>query len=102
MSGFRFSKFVKNNNQEPFDRLFDLLRELLNYTAGDLAEAMDWMNQLDREHKITDSNYGMGDFIKDLKEKGFIKENPENSIIIKTYVYGINRGNRFSQLFRIF
>lgn len=81
MSGFLFSKFVKNNSQEPFDRLFDLLRELLNYTAGDLAEAMDWMNQLDREHKITDNNYGMGDFIKDLKEKGFIKENPENGEI---------------------
>ncbi len=84
MSGFRFSKFVKTSGQVPFDRLFDLLRELLNYTAGDLAEAMDWMNQLDREHKITDSNYGMGDFIKDLKEKGFIKENPENGEIIIT------------------
>lgn len=84
MSGFRFSKFIKGNSKPPFDRLFDLLRELLNYTAGDLAEAMDWMNQLDREHKITDSNYGMGDFIKDLKEKGFIKENPENGEIIIT------------------
>ena len=81
MSGFRFSKYIKSNNQLPFDKLFDLLRELLNYTAGDLAEAMDWMNQLDREHKITDNNYGIGDFIKDLKEKGFIKENPENGNI---------------------
>jgi Ca-activated chloride channel family protein len=84
MSGFRFSKFIKNNSKLPFDRLFDLLKELLNYTAGDFAEAMDWMNQIDREHKITDSNYGMGDFIKDLKEKGFIKENEERGEIVIT------------------
>jgi uncharacterized protein with von Willebrand factor type A (vWA) domain len=81
MSGFKFSKFIKIEGQQPFDRLFDLFRELLNYTAGDYAEALDWMNQLDREHNITNSNYGMGDFIKDLKEKGFIKENPENGEI---------------------
>ncbi len=78
MSGFRFSKFLKKSGQTEFDRLFDLFRELLNYTAGDLAEALDWMNQLDRQHQITNSNYGMGDFIKDLKEKGFIKENSES------------------------
>jgi len=81
MSGFRFSKFTKHDGQPPFETLFELFRELLNYTAGDLNEAIDWMNQLDREHKITNSNYGMGDFIKDLKEKGFIKENPENGTI---------------------
>ncbi len=81
MSGFRFSKYTQRKGSSDFDRLFDLLRELLNYTSGDLAEAMDWMNQLDREHQLTNDQYGMGDFIKDLKDKGFIKQNNENGEI---------------------
>lgn len=78
MTGNRFSKFIPNPEENPFDKLFSLFRELLQYTAGNYAEALDWMNQLDREYKITSNQYGMGDFIRDLKEKGFIREDPES------------------------
>jgi Ca-activated chloride channel family protein len=78
MSGFRFLKHQPKPEQTPFDRLFDLFRELLVYTSGDVSEAIDWMNQLDRDHKITDNSYGMGNFIEDLKSKGFLRENPES------------------------
>ena len=40
-----------------------------------MTEAMDWMNELDKQHNITTSDYGMGDFIQDLKDKGYMDEN---------------------------
>jgi len=53
----------------------NLFKELLIYTSGDVAEALDWLSQLDNEYKLTTDGYGMGDFIQDLKDKGFIRDN---------------------------
>ena len=76
MLGFRFSKFNPNENAKtPFERYFDLFMELLHYTGGDATEALDWLNQLDRKHHLGTKEYGMGDFIEDLKEQGYLKEN---------------------------
>ena len=49
--------------------------QLLTYTNGDVSEALQWMNELDKQYELTDREYGMGDFIEDLKEKGYITEN---------------------------
>src|SRR5210317_594859 len=76
MIGVQFSKyFDKGRNNGPFERLFDLFKELLVYTSGDVTEALDWLNELDREYNLTDDSYGMGDFIEDLKKRGFVEEN---------------------------
>lgn len=76
MIGVQFSKyFDKGRNKGPFERLFDLFKELLVYTSGDVSEALDWLNELDREYNLTDDSYGMGDFIEDLKKRGFLEEN---------------------------
>jgi uncharacterized protein with von Willebrand factor type A (vWA) domain len=76
MLGYRFGKPTGDEDtQTPFDKLFNLFLQLLNYTSGDVYEALNWMNELDREHKITTDEYTMADFIEDLKSKGFIKEN---------------------------
>lgn len=76
MIGVQFSKyFDKGRNKGPFERLFDLFKELLVYTSGDVTEALDWLNELDREYNLTDDSYGMGDFIEDLKKRGFLEEN---------------------------
>jgi uncharacterized protein with von Willebrand factor type A (vWA) domain len=76
MNGFVFSKYDPNENQKsPFERLFDLFMELLNYTSGDATEALDWLTQLDRQHQFTSKDYGIGDFIEDLKEQGYLQEN---------------------------
>lgn len=72
MIGFRFSEYQADPNQHPFDRLFKIFQELLLYTSGNVPEALAWLNELDREYKLTDENYGMGDFIRDLEEKGYI------------------------------
>ena len=53
----------------------DLFMQLLNYTSGDATEALNWLTQLDKKYQLTNEEYGMGDFIQDLKEKGYLDEN---------------------------
>lgn len=86
MRGFEFSKFLPNDLPKGgFDELLKLFTELLNYTAGDAGETLAWMNELDKQYKFTNSDYGMGDFIEDLKDKGYLKEeNGEPKITAKT------------------
>ncbi len=86
MRGFEFSKFSpKEHNKGGFDEMLKLFTELLNYTAGDAGETLAWMNELDKQYKFTNNNYAMGDFIDDLKEKGYLKdENGEVKITSKT------------------
>jgi Ca-activated chloride channel family protein len=73
--GFQFSKYIPTKlDGSNFDNLLDLFKQLLLYTSGDPAEAIDWMNELDKQHNVTNSEYGIGDFIQDLKDKGFLDE----------------------------
>lgn len=76
MLGYRFSEFNADKNaQTPFERLFDIFKELLVYTSGEVAEALSWLNDLDNEYGLTNDDYAMGDFIEDLKRQGYLKEN---------------------------
>lgn len=86
MRGFEFSKFLpKDNPKGGFDEMLKLFTELLNYTAGNAGETLAWMNELDKQYKFTNNDYAMGDFIDDLKEKGYLKEeNGEPKITAKT------------------
>jgi len=79
MIGFNFTKYIPSpNGEDKFQQMLNLFMQLLQYTNGDVTEAMDWMKQIDREYKLTDNKYGMGNFVQDLKDKGYIKENPIN------------------------
>lgn len=86
MKGFEFSKFLpKDNPKGGFDEMLKLFTELLNYTAGNAGETLAWMNELDKQYKFTSNDYAMGNFIDDLKEKGYLKEeNGEVKITAKT------------------
>ncbi len=79
MLGYRFSKHTPKNDQSTFDKLFSIFKELLVYTSGDVAESLDWMNQLDREYQLTTNEYGMGDFIEDLKRLGYIQDDNDGN-----------------------
>lgn len=78
MLGYRFTKYTPQG-QTPFDRLFDLFKQLLTYTSGEVSEALSWLTELDKEYKLTNSEYGIGDFINDLREKGYLKEEQQGS-----------------------
>ena len=72
-SGFIFKKF-EEENISPFDRLFEIFKELITHTSGDFDEAIEWLRSLDEEYKLTTSEYTIDDFIEDLKKKGYIRE----------------------------
>ena len=85
MNGYRFSKYMAPlDKRSMFDKLLELFLELLNYTAGDVGEALNWMTQIDKEHGITTAEYGMGDFIEDLKKEGYIKDENSTGTMIMT------------------
>jgi Ca-activated chloride channel family protein len=75
MIGHNFSKFDPNQQgKSKFEQLLDIFMQLLSYTNGDVAEALNWMNQLDKQYEMTNNEYGMGDFIDELKDKGYIDD----------------------------
>ena len=70
-----FYKYDPNeNNKSSFEKLLDIFMQLLTYTSGEVGEALSWLTELDREYDLTGDEYGMGDFIDDLKDKGYIDE----------------------------
>ena len=74
--GFRFSTY-EAPEQTPFEKLFDIFKELITHTSGDVDEALDWLRELDKEYELTDENYTIDDFIEDLKAKGYLREDPK-------------------------
>ncbi|MEP7277624.1 MAG: VWA domain-containing protein [Bacteroidota bacterium] len=82
MRGYFFSKFDESQEgKTPFDKLLELFMQLLTYTSGDVGEALKWLNELDRQFELTSPEYGMGDFIDDIKNKGYIDENKQTGEI---------------------
>jgi uncharacterized protein with von Willebrand factor type A (vWA) domain len=77
MQGHRFTQFIPSEKKESanFDKLFNIFQQLITMTAGDVNEALSWLSNLDKQYGLTDDEYGMGDFIEDLKRKGYIEEN---------------------------
>ena len=71
LKGWSFSLF-KEKDITPFEKLFEIFKELITYTSGDFDEAIDWLRQLDKEYLLTDEDYTIDDFIEDLLQKGFI------------------------------
>jgi len=85
MLGYRFTKYLahKDLSDTTFDQLFNVFNELLIITGGDVSEALNWLTNIDKQYNITDGKYGMGDFIEDLKNKGFISDKtPDGSFEI--------------------
>lgn len=75
MLAWQFSEFKgKGEGQSIFDQLLEIFKELLIHTSGDVDEALSWLNEIDKKYKITNDDYGMADFIQELKDKGFLKD----------------------------
>ena len=76
MLGYRFSRYTPPPNQgkTDFDKLFKIFMQLLLMTSGNVSEALQWLTEVDRQYGLTSDNYGMGDFIEDLKKKGYITD----------------------------
>ncbi len=75
--GLRFKNY-QEEEVSPFDKLFDIFKELITYTSGDFDEAFDWLTQLDGEYGLTTPEYTLDDFLEDLKKKGYLREEIDN------------------------
>lgn len=75
MIGFRFSDYkASNQNGSGFESLLNLFLQLLTLTSGDVSEALNLLSQLDAKYNLTTDEYGVGDFIQELKDKNYLKE----------------------------
>jgi uncharacterized protein with von Willebrand factor type A (vWA) domain len=101
MAGIRFTKFIPPpSSGSGFDKLSKLFFQLLNYTAGDANEALSWLNDLDRQYNLSNNEYGMGDFIEDLKNKGYLtEENQPGAFKITGKSEQIIRKNALEEIF---
>jgi Ca-activated chloride channel family protein len=71
--GFTISRHVPKEISN-FDRIFDIFKELLTHTSGDIEESFNWLDTLDKEYSFFSENYNLQDFEEDLKKRGYIKE----------------------------
>lgn len=74
--GFTFKKHTPEEISH-FDRVFDVFKDLLTHTSGDIEEAFEWLEMLDKEYDIFTNEYTLADFEEDLKKRGYIKEEKE-------------------------
>jgi uncharacterized protein with von Willebrand factor type A (vWA) domain len=81
MRSYVFSAFDESSGKEAgFDSLLKLFRELLLHTSGDVNEALAWLTDIDKTYGITTNQYSIGDFIEDLRKRGFIRDNEQTGI----------------------
>ena len=77
-TGLSFTKH-RAKEQTPFERLFEIFKELITHTSGDFDEAIDWLRELDKEYQLTDNNYTIDNFIEDLLQKSYIQTKEKES-----------------------
>ena len=82
---FRYTDWdpVRHGSQQPlFEELLDLFQELLEHTAGDAEEALDWMEQLDDKYGLTEgSDKDLDDFIEELKKRGYLEDGEDGETV---------------------
>jgi Ca-activated chloride channel homolog len=86
MLGHRFTKFIPSPDdaKSDFEKLLKVFMQLLLITSGNVAEALEWLTEVDRQYKLTNPDYGIGDFIEDLKRNGYITdEGPKGEFKLK-------------------
>ena len=101
-SGYTFTPY-EAPEQSNFDKLFDVFSELITHTSGDVDEALEWLNVLDKEYSLTSDEYTMEDFIEDLKKKGYLREEIEpdgkGKLSITAKTERVLRKNAMEQIF---
>lgn len=75
--GFIFSKHTPEEISN-FDRVFDVFKDLLTHTSGDIEEAFEWLDILDKEYDIFTDDYTLADFEEDLRKRGYIKKEEDS------------------------
>lgn len=86
MLGYRFGKYTPppGKAKSDFEKLLKIFMQLVLITSGNVAEALQWLTELDKQYGLTNGKYGIGDFIEQLKRDGYITdEGPKGEIKLK-------------------
>jgi len=86
MLGYRFSNYTPppGGAQSDFEKLLKIFMQLVLMTSGNVSEALQWLTEVDRQYGLTNDKYGIGNFIEDLKNKGYITdEGPKGEFTLK-------------------
>ncbi len=80
MLGHRFSKYTPppESEKSDFERLLQVFMQLILITSGNVSEALQWLTEVDKQYGLTNDQYGIGDFIEDLKKNGYISDEGPN------------------------
>lgn len=83
MIGTRFTDYRPGENPKgSFESLLNLFLQLLTLTSGDVAEALNLLSQLDAKYDLTSDQYGIGDFIQEMKDKNYLKEDESDPQVL--------------------
>ncbi len=82
MLGWKYTKFKPQKKQNAFEKLLEILKDLLLQTSGDMRIALSWLTEIDAQYKLTNKSYGIADFIQELVEKKYIEKTGEELIQI--------------------
>jgi len=85
MLGHRFSKFTPppEDQKTNFEKLLNIFNQLVLITSGNVSEALQWLTEVDKQYKLTNEKYGIGDFIDDLRKNGIISEDAKGDFKLK-------------------
>lgn len=103
---FKYQKWnnrFKGSKGSAFDTLWDLFQELLTIASGDFSQSLRWLTELDKEYGITEpfEEYGIGDFLEELKERGYIeKDNVERTFVITRKTEASLRRRSLEEIFK--
>ena len=83
MYNIQYSKWrpESQTDESRLENLFSLFSQLLVRTNGDADEALDWLEQLGEEYDMFDDKLSFGDFVEELKRKGYIAEKEGLNIV---------------------
>lgn len=76
MLGYRFGKYAPppQKGKSDFEKLLKIFMQLVLITSGNVEEALQWLTELDKQYGMTNDQYGIGDFIEQLKKEGYITD----------------------------
>lgn len=101
---FHLDPRLASGKSSPFDTLFDLFQQLVSISGGDVSQALRWLTQLDREYGISDSfetPMGIGEFIQELKDRGYIRFDDQDQVMVPTAKTGRSiRKRSLDEIFR--
>ncbi len=74
--------------------------QLILITSGNVSEALQWLTEVDKQYGLTNDQYGIGDFIEDLKKNGYISdEGPNGGFKLKAKAEQSMRQSALEEIF---